>query len=148
MAAFQPAFNDYAADCAQFVRTARWAPTRPSAVDRYHELVDPLVTAARPDRRSARPELRRRDHRHHQRALHASSYWQYLTSGLLGLQRGTDAGDLLLLADDYQGRDPDGHYNNAAGRVQRDPLRRRAVADRPGGVGRRRPADPRRPRRS
>ena len=35
-------------------------------------------------------------------ALYTQQYWKYLTSGLLGLQRGTDAGDLLLLADDYR----------------------------------------------
>jgi hypothetical protein len=28
------------------------------------------------------------------------------------MQRGTDAGDLLMLADDYQGRDDAGHYSN------------------------------------
>src|ERR1700759_1387841 len=45
-------------------------------------------------------------------ALYTPRFWQYLTSGLLGLQRGTDAGDLLLLADDYQHRDESGHYKN------------------------------------
>ena len=45
-------------------------------------------------------------------ALYTPQYWKYLTSGLLGLARGTDAGDLLLLADDYEGRDDDGRYGN------------------------------------
>jgi hypothetical protein len=45
-------------------------------------------------------------------ALYTRRFWQYLTSGLLGLQRGTDPGDLLLLADDYQHRDDSGHYKN------------------------------------
>ena len=40
------------------------------------------------------------------------SYWKYLTSGLLGLQRGAEADDLLMLADDYEGRDDDGRYSN------------------------------------
>lgn len=45
-------------------------------------------------------------------ALYAPQLWKYLTSGLLALQRGTDADDLLALADDYQGRDAHGHYSN------------------------------------
>lgn len=45
-------------------------------------------------------------------ALYSPQRWKYLTSGLLGLQRGSDAGDLLVLADDYDGRDADGHYSN------------------------------------
>ena len=45
-------------------------------------------------------------------ALHSQRLWKFLTSGLLGLQRGTDAGDLLLLADEYQKRDANGHYAN------------------------------------
>ncbi|HEY9264633.1 MAG TPA: alpha/beta hydrolase, partial [Mycobacterium sp.] len=45
-------------------------------------------------------------------ALYSPRYWSYLTSGLLGLQRGTDPIDLLLLADDYQQRDRNGHYKN------------------------------------
>ncbi len=45
-------------------------------------------------------------------ALYSARYWPYLTSGLLGLTRGTDAGDLLLLADDYRRRDENGHYKN------------------------------------
>jgi hypothetical protein len=45
-------------------------------------------------------------------ALYTQRYWKFLTSGLLGLERGTDAGDLLLLADDYQERDAAGHYSN------------------------------------
>ena len=81
-------------------------------------------------------------------ALYTQRYWKFLTSGLLGLQRGTDAGDLLLLADDYQDRDAGRALHEPAGRVHRDPLRRRAVPDRPGRVGRRRPAGARRRRRS
>ena len=51
---------------------ARWAPTRRQFVDRYHQLVDPLVTKPGRDVRSARPELPGRDHRHRQRAVHAA----------------------------------------------------------------------------
>ena len=51
-------------------RAARSAPIPAQFVDRYHQLVDPLVQQAGRDLRSARPELPGRDHRHRQRALH------------------------------------------------------------------------------
>ncbi|MET0699557.1 MAG: alpha/beta hydrolase [Mycobacterium sp.] len=110
MAAFQTAFNDYAADCAQSAGCplgqdpAGW-------VDRYHQLVDPLVSTPGPttDPRglSYSDAITGTVN-----ALYSRQYWKYLTSGLLGLQRGTDATDLLILADEYQGRGPDGHYRN------------------------------------
>lgn len=110
MAGFQRAFDKYAGDCAK-------SPGCPLGTDpaqfvaRFHQLVDPLVTrpAATADPRGLS----------YQDAitgtvssLYSPRYWPYLTSGLLGLQRGTDPGDLLLLADDYQQRDRDGHYKN------------------------------------
>ena len=71
MAGFQTAFNDYAADCAQSAGCP--LGTDPAKfVDRYHELVDPLVNKPGRDVGSARPELPGRDHRHRQRALHAA----------------------------------------------------------------------------
>ena len=110
MAGFQVAFNDYAADCATSVSCplgtdpAQW-------VDRFHQLVNPLVTAPGPtedprglsyaDAITATVN-----------ALYTPQYWKYLTSGLLGLQRGAEADDLLMLADDYDGRDDNGHYSN------------------------------------
>jgi pimeloyl-ACP methyl ester carboxylesterase len=110
MGGFQVAFNDYAADCAKSAACplgtdpAQW-------VNRYHRLVNPLVTKPGPteDPRglSYADALTGTFN-----ALYTPQYWKYLTSGLLGLQRGTDAGDLLILADDYQGRDSDGHYAN------------------------------------
>jgi pimeloyl-ACP methyl ester carboxylesterase len=110
MAGFQTAFNDYAADCAR-------SPGCPlgqdpaAFVDRYHALVDPLV--ATPGRTSDPRGLSYADAiTGTVNALYSRQYWKYLTSGLLGLQRGTDAGDLLLLADEYQGRGPDGRYTN------------------------------------
>lgn len=110
MAGFQVAFNDYAADCAK----SSGCPlgTDPAkAVDRFHQLVNPLVTrpAATKDPRglgyadAITGTIN---------ALYTPQYWKYLTSGLLGLARGTDPGDLLALADDYQGRDRSGHYQN------------------------------------
>ena len=110
MAAFQLAFDDYAADCAQFVDCplgqdpAQW-------VDRYHQLVDPLVTkpghTADPRGLSYADAITGTVN-----ALYTQTFWKYLTSGLVGLQRGGDAGDLLALADEYQGRAADGTYRN------------------------------------
>jgi pimeloyl-ACP methyl ester carboxylesterase len=110
MSGFQTAFNAYAADCAQ----SPGCPlgTDPSKfVDRYHDLVSPLVQ--QPGMTSDPRGLSYQDAiTGTVNALYSQSYWKFLTSGLLGLQRGTDAGDLLLLADDYQHRDEAGHYSN------------------------------------
>ena len=110
MAGFQTAFNDYAADCARYAACP--LGTDPAQfVNRYHALVDPLV--ARPGRTSDPRGLSYADATTGTiDALYTPARWKYLTSGLLGLQRGTDAGDLLLLADDYDGRDRNGHYSN------------------------------------
>ena len=110
MAGFQTAFNDYAADCAR--STACPLGTDPTQfVNRYHALVDPLV--AKPGRTSDPRGLSYADATTGTiNALYTPQHWKYLTSGLLGLQRGTDAGDLLLLADDYEDRDKNGHYSN------------------------------------
>ena len=110
MTGFQVAFNDYAADCAKSVGCplgtdpAQW-------VTRYHQLVDPLV--AKPGPTSDPRGLSYQDAITGTfNALYTPEYWKFLTSGLLGLARHTDAGDLLLLADEYQGRDDYGRYNN------------------------------------
>ncbi|MGV0791091.1 alpha/beta hydrolase [Mycolicibacterium sp. XJ1819] len=107
---FQRAFNDYATDCAK----SPGCPlgTDPAQfVDRYHQLVNPLVM--RPGHTTDPRGLSYQDAiTGTVNALYSQRYWKYLTSGLLGLQRGTDAEDLLLLADDYQGRDASGHYKN------------------------------------
>lgn len=109
-AGFQQAFDRYAADCAESADCP--LGTDPSRfVERYLQLVEPLVTkpAATPDPRglSYQDALTGTAS-----ALYSPRYWTYLTSGLLGLQRGTDPTDLLLLADDYQQRDRNGHYKN------------------------------------
>jgi hypothetical protein len=110
MAGFQTAFTDYAADCAR----SKACPlgTDPTQfVNRYHALIDPLV--AKPGRTSDPRGLSYADATTGTiNALYTPQHWKYLTSGLLGLQGGTDAGDLLVLADDYQGRDKNGHYTN------------------------------------
>ena len=109
-AAFQKAFDDYAADCAK-------SPDCPlgtdpaKAVDVYHSLVDPLVelAASTKDRRGLSysdatvgtilP-------------LYQRSYWQLLTDSLKELKDGHGDG-LLSLADAYWGRDEKGHYDNS-----------------------------------
>ena len=110
LAGFQTAFGNYAADCAQ----AAGCPlgTDPSQfVTRYHQLVDPLV--ARPAYASDPRGLSYQDaNTGTGNALYSPRFWPYLTSGLLGLQRGTDTVDLLGLADEYQGRDAAGQYSN------------------------------------
>ena len=110
MAAFQVAFNDYARDCARVAGCP--LGTDPSkAVDRYHALIDPLV--ARPGPTEDPRGLSYQDAITGTfNSLYTQRLWKYLTSGLLGLQRNTDAEDLLLLADEYQGRDENGHYRN------------------------------------
>jgi hypothetical protein len=110
LAGFQTAFDDYAADCA--LSTDCPLGQDPSQfVARYHQLVNPLV--AQPGRTLDPRGLSYSDALTGTvNALYTKRYWKYLTSGLLGLQRGTDAGDLLLLADDYQGRNEAGHYSN------------------------------------
>jgi pimeloyl-ACP methyl ester carboxylesterase len=109
-AAFQQAFNDYAADCAK-------DPTCPlgtdptKAVDVYKSLVDPLVDNP----------AKTKDPRNLSYGdaiigtilpLYSPSLWRHLTQGLTELRSGT--GDTMLkLADFYMGRDSKGHYNNS-----------------------------------
>lgn len=110
LAGFQTAFDAYAADCA---RSADCPLGQDPArfVARYHQLVDPLATAP-----AATGDPRGLSYSDAitgtANALYTQQYWKYLTSGLLGLARGTDPGDLLLLADDYQQRGPTGQYSN------------------------------------
>ena len=110
MAGFQRAFDKYAADCALSEGCPLGSdPTQ--FVSRFRQLVDPLV--ANPAATSDPRPLGYQDAiTGTASALYSPRYWTYLTSGLLGLQRGTDPVDLLLLADDYQRRDKSGHYQN------------------------------------
>jgi hypothetical protein len=110
LAGFQQAFDDYAADCARST-DCPLGQDPAQFVARYHQLINPLAVA--PARTSDPRGLSYQDAiTGTANALYTQRYWKYLTSGLLGLQRGTDPGDLLLLADDYQHRDQAGHYSN------------------------------------
>jgi pimeloyl-ACP methyl ester carboxylesterase len=110
-AGFQTAFNDYATDCARSsdcplgTDPAQW-------VNSFHQLVDPLVS--KPAKTSDPRGLSYADATTGTiNALYTPQFWKYLTSGLLGLRRHTDSGDLLMLADEYYGRDDNGHYDNS-----------------------------------
>ena len=109
-AAFQKAFDNFAADCA----TSPDCPlgTDPAkAVDVYKSLVDPLVE--HPAKTKDPRGLSYND------AivgtilpLYSPSLWRHLAQALSELNDGT--GDTMLaLADLYMGRDAKGHYNNS-----------------------------------
>jgi pimeloyl-ACP methyl ester carboxylesterase len=109
-AAFQKAFDDYAADCAQDPSCPLGTdPTK--ATDVYKSMVEPLVE--KPAKTQDPRGLAYSD------ALvgtilplYSPSIWPRLTDGLNQLRVGR--GDMLLqLADLYMHRDADGHYSNA-----------------------------------
>jgi pimeloyl-ACP methyl ester carboxylesterase len=108
--AFQEAFNDYAADCAEDPDCP--LGTDPAkAVDVYRDLLDPLVDTPLPTR----------DPRGLSygdalvgtiMALYSPNLWRHLTRGLTEMTEGR--GDTMLaLADMYMRRDPQGRYSNA-----------------------------------
>lgn len=109
-AAFQKAFNDYAADCAK-------SPDCPlgtdpaKAVDVYRDLVFPLV-----DKPAKTKDPRGLSYSDALVGtilpLYSPNLWRHLTDALSELKGGT--GDTMLtLADLYMGRDSKGHYNNS-----------------------------------
>lgn len=127
-AAFQTAFNNYAADCAQ-------SPDCPlgtdpaKAVDVYQSLVDPLVDEPMPT--SDPRGLSYSD------AIigtilpmYSPTLWRHLTQGLKELREGR--GDtFLMLSDLYMGRNARGHYKNATdARVAINCVDEPAVTDR------------------
>ena len=108
-AAFQKAFDDYAADCAK-QRDCPLGTDPAKAVDVYRNLVDPLVgkpAATKDPRGLSYPDAVTATIS----ALYSPETWKQLSEGLTELTKGR--GDTLLgLADDYWGRDEDGAYNN------------------------------------
>ncbi len=109
-AAFQQAFDDYAADCGEDVSCP--LGTDPAkAVEVYRSLVDPLVEQP----------LKTRDPRGLSygdavvgtiMALYSPNLWRHLTRGLTEMTEGR--GDVMLaLADMYMRRDAQGRYTNA-----------------------------------
>ncbi|GAC1399768.1 MAG: alpha/beta hydrolase [Mycobacterium sp.] len=109
-AAFQKAFNNYAADCAKSSECP--LGTDPAkAVDVYKSMIEPLDK--HPAKTKDPRELSYND------AivgtilpLYSPNLWRHLTQALSEIKNGT--GDTMLaLADLYMGRDPQGHYNNS-----------------------------------
>jgi pimeloyl-ACP methyl ester carboxylesterase len=109
-AAFQKAFDNYAADCASSPDCPLGTdPTK--AVDVYKSLVDPLV----------KHPAETKDPRGLSYSdaivgtilpLYSPSLWRHLTQALSEIKEGR--GDTMLaMADLYMGRDDKGHYNNS-----------------------------------
>ena len=109
-AAFQQAFDDYAADCAKD-KDCPLGTDPAKAVAVYHDLVDPLVT--KPAETADPRGLGYSDAvTGTVTAMYAPSLWKHLTTGLRELKKGK--GDTLLtLADSYWDRDEQGRYTNA-----------------------------------
>ncbi|HEX5143307.1 MAG TPA: alpha/beta hydrolase [Mycobacterium sp.] len=109
-AAFQKAFDDFAADCAK--NPACPLGTDPAkAVAVYRSMVDPLVD--KPAKTKDPRGLAYSDAIVGTiMALYSPNLWKHLNDGLTELKLGR--GDkLLALADMYMRRDPQGHYSNA-----------------------------------
>lgn len=127
-AAFQKAFDDYAADCAKNPDCP--LGTDPAkAVEVYKSLVDPLVEHPA-DTRDARGLSYSDATVGTILPLYSPNLWRHLTDGLKGLKEGN--GDVMLaLADLYMGRDAKGHYNNSTDvRVAVNCVDKPAITDR------------------
>lgn len=108
--AFQKAFDDYAADCAKDPSCPLGTdPTK--AVEVYRSMVDPLVDKPLPT-----TDPRGLGYSDAVigtiMALYSPNLWRHLTDALTGMAQG-DGDAMLMLADMYMQRDPQGHYTNA-----------------------------------
>jgi len=128
-AAFQTAFNDYAADCARTDPDCPLGTDPAKAVDVYRSMVDPLV-----DKPAKTKDSRGLSYSDAVVGtilpLYSPNLWGHLTEALTGLKEGS--GDTMLaLADLYMGRDDKGHYNNSTDvRVAVNCMDQPAVTDR------------------
>jgi pimeloyl-ACP methyl ester carboxylesterase len=128
-AAFQTAFDNYAADCAATNPECPLGTDPNKAVDVYRSMVDPLVEE--PAKTSDPRGLSYSD------AiigtilpLYSPNLWRHLTQALGELKNGT-GNTMLTLADLYMGRDDEGHYNNSTdARVTVNCVDKPAVTDR------------------
>jgi pimeloyl-ACP methyl ester carboxylesterase len=127
-AAFQKAFDNYAADCATHPNCP--LGTDPAkANDVYHSLVDPLVE--HPAKTEDGRGLSYNDATVGTiLPLYSPTLWRHLTEALTELKGGT--GDTMLaLADLYMKRDERGHYDNSTDvRVAVNCMDKPAVTDR------------------
>ncbi|MDV8054357.1 MULTISPECIES: alpha/beta hydrolase [unclassified Rhodococcus (in: high G+C Gram-positive bacteria)] len=108
-AAFQTAFDQFAADCAQ-TDTCPLGTDPAQAVEQFRSLVDPLI-----DQPAETTDPRGLSYDDAitgaQQALYSQQLWRLLRAGLNELRDGR--GDTLLrLADTYSGRLEDGSYTN------------------------------------
>ena len=131
-AAFQTAFDQFAADCAQ-TETCPLGTDPAQAVEQFRSLVEPLI-----DRPAETTDPRGLSYDDAitgaQQALYSQQLWRLLRAGLNELRDGR--GDTLLrLADTYSGRLEDGSYTNiddafnAVRCVDGPPTTDRAAAD-------------------
>ena len=128
-AAFQTAFDDYAADCAATDPECPLGTDPAKAVDVYRNMVDPLVEKP----------LKTRDPRGLSYSdamvgtilpLYSPNLWRHLTQALTEIKDG-EGDTMLALADLYMGRDENGHYNNSTDvRVAVNCVDKPAVTDR------------------
>jgi pimeloyl-ACP methyl ester carboxylesterase len=109
--ASQKAFDAYAADCARKSRDCPLGTDPGKAVDRFHALVDPLE-----DRPAPTNDARGLSYNDALtavwQALFSPNDWEPLTAALTDLRDRKPADDLLAMADDYNGRNSQGHYDN------------------------------------
>jgi pimeloyl-ACP methyl ester carboxylesterase len=109
-AAFQQAFDDYAAWCAQ--QSACVLGTDPSkATAAYQALVRPLLDTPLPVVGGRSLSFTDATTGTNQ-ALYSESLWKPLSAALLDLSNG-DGAAMMSLADIYDGRDSKGHYSNS-----------------------------------
>lgn len=110
-AAFQRVFDEYAEDCASDPDCP--VGTDPAkAAERLHALIEPL--AEKPARTEDPRGLSYDDAQLGvDWLLYPPEYWGDLTAGLKAIRDSADADVLLKAADDYNGRNDDGTYDNA-----------------------------------
>ena len=141
MAGFQTAFDDYAADCAQSPDCP--LGTDPAQfVDRYHQLVDPLVTRPAGRRPARSRATRTRSPAPSTRSTRGAT-GSTSPAVCSGCSAAPTPATCCCSPTTTSSAAPGRALPEPPGRVQRDPVRRlRTYPDRPGGVGRRRPAGP------
>ncbi|MCB0947706.1 MAG: alpha/beta hydrolase, partial [Mycobacterium sp.] len=128
-AAFQQAFDDYAADCAKD-SDCPLGTDPDKAVDAYRSMVDPLV-----DNPAKTKDPRGLSYNDAVVGtilpLYSPDLWRHLTQALRELADGR--GDtMLMLADLYMGRDAEGRYTNATdARVAVNCVDKPPITDRP-----------------
>jgi pimeloyl-ACP methyl ester carboxylesterase len=129
-AAFQKAFDNYAADCAKNTPDCPLGTDPAKANDVYHSLVDPLVEHPAETPGDSRGLSFNDATVATILPLYSPSLWKHLTAGLLEVKQGKGT-KMLALADLYMKRDGQGHYDNSTDvRVAVNCMDKPAVTDR------------------